>query len=233
MRIGVITAMDKEYALVRELLDGVTETESAAGKYAAGKLGAGDIILHACGIGKVNAAVGTAHMITEYMPNAVVSTGVAGGASVSVDVGDVVASSRTCYHDVYCGADAAYGQVIGMPAVFDTDGRLLAAASALHCGTTIRTGLTVTGDWFVDTRTKMREIAEMFPDAVAVDMESAAIAHVCRRYSVPFISFRIISDVPLKDHGAKQYFDFWRTAAASSFEVTRAFLNTIITEKLF
>ena len=55
----------------------------------------------------------------------------------------------------------------------------------------------------------MRSILEHFPHARwLLDMESCSIAQTCHIYKTPFISFRIISDVPLKDTKAQQYFDF-------------------------
>jgi adenosylhomocysteine nucleosidase len=68
---------------------------------------------------------------------------------------------------------------------------------------------------------------DKFPDAMAVDMESCSIAQTCNVYNVPFISFRIISDVPLKDTDASQYYDFWERIAEGSFNVTRSFLESI------
>lgn len=62
---------------------------------------------------------------------------------------------------------------------------------------------------------------------MAVDMESAAIAQVCYRHGVRFISFRIISDIPLKDDKAQQYYDFWEKMAEDSFGVTKAFMESI------
>ena len=85
----------------------------------------------------------------------------------------------------------------------------------------------VSGDWFVDSREKMREILGHFPDAKAVDMESCAIAQACYLYGIPFVSFRVISDVPLSDEKASQYFDFWGRLANGSFEVTRQFIEAI------
>jgi len=73
----------------------------------------------------------------------------------------------------------------------------------------------------------MRSILEHFPEAKAVDMESCSIAHTCHRYQTPFVSFRIISDVPLKDEKAAQYYDFWERMANGSFAVVSKFLNNI------
>ena len=81
--------------------------------------------------------------------------------------------------------------------------------------------------WFVDSQEKMREIVRHFPEAAAVDMESASIAQTCHCYSIPFISFRVISDIPLKDNNASQYHDFWNTVSDTSFEMTKKFLERI------
>lgn len=73
----------------------------------------------------------------------------------------------------------------------------------------------------------MQGILDNFPKAKAVDMESCSIAQTCHIYGVPFVSFRIISDIPLKDNKASQYFDFWARLAEKSFNVTKEFLKII------
>lgn len=227
MKIGIIIAMDKEFSRIRELLDAAEESVIDGRRYVTGRLGDNELVLQQCGIGKVNAAIGTTELIGAFAPDAIVSTGVAGGASTALNVCDVVVARQTCYHDVYCGNEVAYGQIIGQPARFEADARLLECATKIDCATKIYTGLTVTGDWFVDSREKMRSILDHFPEAMAVDMESAAIAQACHRRGVAFISFRIVSDIPLSDHKAQQYFDFWDTVADNSFNVTKAFLTNI------
>ena len=73
----------------------------------------------------------------------------------------------------------------------------------------------------------MREILSHFPEASAVDMESCAIAQTCYLNNVPFISFRVISDFPLRDTDASQYHNFWDTLAEHSFLVTRHFVESL------
>lgn len=219
--------MDKEFQRVRQLLDGATDTVVEGLPFTTGRMGRNDVVLTQCGVGKVNAAMGAATLISRFQPQAVVSTGVAGGASVGLNVTEVVVATEACYHDVYCGEEMAFGQVMGSPARFACDKALVDKALSLGCATPVHPGLIVTGDWFVDSREKMRSIVERFPDAMAVDMESAAIAHVCEKRGVGFVSFRIISDVPLKDEKAQQYFDFWARIADGSFAVTRAFLESL------
>jgi len=212
---------------MRTLLDEKRDAAFGGQAFVAGKISGNEVVMTQCGIGKVNAAIGTTLLIEGFKPDVVVSTGVAGGASTELNVQEVVASTACCYHDVYCGEEVEYGQVMGLPARFETDDELVECAKNISCATKITTGLIVTGDWFVDSREKMKSILELFPNALAVDMESAAIAQVCFRHATRFISFRIISDIPLKDDRAAQYFDFWERMAEGSFDVTRTFISSL------
>ena len=209
MKIGIIVAMDKE---LRQLQSLFTD---------------GNVMVQKCGIGKVNAALGAQRMINEFHPDVIISSGCAGGNGDDINVQDVVVSTELCYHDVYCGTaidnTTQYGQVQGMPARFKADPWLLKKSEELR----VHQGLIVTGDWFVDSKEKMREIIGHFPEAKAVDMESAAIAQACYINKVPFISFRIISDIPLRDTNASQYHDFWNTVAENSFQMTRTFVESL------
>lgn len=216
MKIGVIVAMDKELQQLQHLFD------------------RNRIIVEKCGIGKVNAAIGTTEMIRRHQPDVIVSSGCAGGNGDDINVQDVVVAREVCYHDVYCGtaidSSTIYGQVQGMPARFQADPTLLEKARDLSLTThhlSLHEGLTVTGDWFVDSKEKMRSIIEKFPEAKAVDMESAAIAQTCYFFKVPFISFRVISDIPLRDTQAAMYHDFWATIAENSFQVTKSFIESL------
>ena len=211
MKIGIIVAMDKEFAQLQKVFGNDS-----------------NIVLQKCGIGKVNAAIGATMMIEKHHPDVIISSGCAGGADPSLNVGDVVVAMETTYHDAYCGDNCAYGQIMGMPKRYELADKLIAIVqqfgSDCHA---ITMGLTVSGDWFVDSREKMREIMQHFPEAKAVDMESCSIAQVCYTFGVPFVSFRIISDVPLKDHKAEMYFDFWDRLADGSFEVTNRFVELL------
>ena len=215
MKIGIIVAMDKELKQLQQLFtDGRVRVEK-------------------CGIGKVNAALGAQRMIAEFQPDVIISSGCAGGNGDDVNVQDVVVSTELAYHDVYCGTaidnSTQYGQVQGLPARFPADEALLRTARQINTPGSLKIipGLIVTGDWFVDSREKMRDIIGHFPEAKAVDMESCAIAQTCYINKVPFISFRVISDIPLRDTDASQYHDFWNTVADHSFQVTKTFVESI------
>ena len=194
------------------------------------------VIVEKCGIGKVNAALGVQRMINEHRPDCIISSGCAGGNGEDVNIKDIVVSREVTYHDVYCGAaedgSLVYGQVQGMPARFQADPYLLQKSQELSSRLSplpsrLHHGLIVTGDWFVDSREKMQSIIDHFPEALAVDMESAAIAHACYINKVPFISFRVVSDMPLRDSHASQYHDFWNQVATQSFQLTRTFVESL------
>ena len=216
MKIGMIVAMDKELQQLRPLFP------------------EDKVILQKSGIATVNAAIQAVEMIRQYKPDCIISSGCAGGNGDDINLQDVVVSSELTYHDVYCGKaideTTVYGQVQGLPVRYQADPYLLQKAqqlSIVNYQLSIHPGLIVTGDWFVDTKEKMREIVGHFPEAKAVDMESCAIAQVCYIYKVPFISFRVISDIPLRDTDASQYHDFWNTIAQNSFHVTRTFIESL------
>ena len=214
MKVGIIVAMDKELRQLKQLFEGM------------------DVMVQKCGIGKVNAALGAQRMISEFHPDVIISSGCAGGNGDDINVQDVIVSSELSYHDVYCGTaidnSTKYGQVQGMPSSFEPSPWLLQKALSLNCGVKVHAGLIVTGDWFVDSREKMCEIIGHFPKAKAVDMESCAIAQTCYINKIPFISFRVISDIPLRDTHASQYHDFWNTMAEHSFAVTKSFVESIM-----
>lgn len=227
MKIGIIVAMDKEFVQLKTLLSDTTVERFHHKDFVTGRIGDKEIILQKCGIGKVNSTIGAVEMIDRYAPDLVISTGVAGGADVEMNVTDVVVGTEYVYHDAYCGDECEYGQIIGMPAKFQAPKELVEKVLAAGGDTPVHGGLIVSGEWFVDSKEKMGGILEHFPNAKAVDMESCSIAQTCHIYHVPFISFRIISDIPLKDNKASQYFDFWARLAEGSFNVTKHFLQSI------
>ncbi len=231
MKIGVLTAMTSEYEQLATLLADVEKCEKDGISYLVGRISSNEIILRQCGIGKVNAAIGTAELIRSFAPDAIVSTGVAGGIDTSLAVMDVVVSSSIVYHDVWCGMGCEYGQVQGLPAVFSASEKLYKVAESLNDDseniTRIHAGLICTGDQFITSREELDKIKSNFPAGLAVDMESAAIAQTCYIYAVPFVSFRIISDTPGVDNHIEQYENFWGEMANRSFGVTRSFLSKL------
>ena len=225
--IGILTAMSVEFKQIASILT-ETETEKIGPyEFFVGNLKDKKIVLMQCGIGKVNASSGVTNMILNFHPDRIVSTGVAGGIDVSLRVMDVVVSTQTCYHDVSCGDDVDPGQVQGLPRFFDSNKGMIEKARSLETDIRIVPGLICTGDQFITSRDQLDIVKAAYPEGMAVDMESAAIAHVCHLYGLPFVSFRIISDTPGAEAHFETYLNFWQTMADKSFSVTRLFLNSL------
>lgn len=228
MRIGIIVAMDKELQQLLQLMEKPLECLQKGQSFWLGQIGDSSLILTKSGIGKVNAAYGAINLIDNFRPDILISTGCAGGASTDLEIRDVVVSTQICYHDVWCGQPNELGQIQGLPAKYEADANLVEAAKSLKGNTRIVPGLIVSGDWFVDNVEKMNGIVSAFPDAMAVDMESAALAQTCHLYKMPFLSFRVISDIPLKPNNEIDYNNFWNEVADESFSVTKELVFSII-----
>ena len=219
MKIGIIVAMHKELELLLPLLQNSEESRMGGCEFHRGKVGRHDVIAMQCGIGKVNAAIGTLTLVNSFLPDFVINSGVAGGADQSISVMDVVAGARVAYHDVWCGPESELGQVQGLPLYFEGAKRLL---DLVPDRVGIHKGLICSGDQFIDTLEAVNRIKGNFPEALAVDMESGAIAQVCHLNKVPFLALRVISDSPGASHdNTRQYLDFWNDAPQETFNLVK------------
>ena len=221
--IAIINAMQKEHEQLAGLL---TETETVTDgpfSFVTGTFNNQRMVLMQSGIGKVNAAVGAVELIRRYAPDALVNTGVAGGADERVNVMDIVVGEKVAYHDVWCGPECEIGVVQGLPPYFSADRSIVESLSASPL---LKYGLIVSGDQFVESIDKVKKIKANFPDALAIDMESGAIAQVCELMKVPFLSLRVISDSPGASHNSMvQYQNFWEEAPGHTLEIVEQLLH--------
>lgn len=205
--------MDKEFRLVSEL----------AGDNP-------DIVVRASGIGKVNAAVAAYKLIAEDKVDAIINTGCAGGVDPTVAIGDVVIGSACAYHDVYCGVENEAGQIQGLPVLFDAEPQLLRKVAAkFGADPKVHIGTICTGDQFLETADDDARVKSVRPDALACDMEATAIAQVCYlNGDVPFIAYKVISDVHYDSDKAIQMYDnFWSNLADESFEILKRLFKVL------
>ena len=86
MKIGIIVAMSVEFDQLTRLMSGHREETVRGMKFTLGQIGQHEIVLMQCGIGKVNAAMGTTLLIEHYTPDCIVSTGCAGGIDNCLEV---------------------------------------------------------------------------------------------------------------------------------------------------
>lgn len=226
MKIGIIVAMGKELRLLLNLIENQKEVIENGYKIYSGNIGQHEVYAMQCGIGKVNAAIGTLSLIDLFSPELVINTGVAGGADLSVGQMDIVVGERIAYHDVWCGPGTEYGAASGFPLYFESDKEVLSVANSIQPD--IINGLICSGDKFIASAEEINEIKSHFPDAMAVDMESATIAQVCYLKQTKVFIMRVISDTPGAEHdNSKQYENFWESAPEHTFEALAQILNKL------
>jgi len=171
-------------------------------EFTVGKMHGNDVVLIESGIGKVNVAIATTLLLEKFTVDFVINTGSAGGIKEDAEVGDVVISESVAYHDVdVTGFGYDPGQVPGLPTVFKSDGDLVLKVEDVLKSVDIPyfKGQIVTGDVFVNRPEQMEIIKENFSDAIALEMEAAAVAQVCHIAKVPFVVVRALSDIAGKE----------------------------------
>ncbi len=228
MKIGIIVAMGKELNLLLHLIENKSEKTIDNYTIYSGNIGKHEVFAMQCGIGKVNAAVGTYALINSFSPDLVINTGVAGGADKSVSQMDIVVCECIAHHDIWCGPGTVYGEAAGCPLYFQSEASIIEQVRQSKIGENLRYGLICSGDKFISKVEEIETIKSNFPEAIAVDMESASIAQVCHLKNVPVFVLRVISDTPGQDsNNAKQYDNFWETAPEHTFKVLSDILDLI------
>lgn len=216
MTLALVSALPQELDAVLALLPDEQRTDLARRGFWRGHLHGREVVAVLSGIGKAAAATTTALVIERFGASAIVMTGVAGGLGPGVRVGDVVVAAELLQHDMDASPIFPRHEVPGYGrARFATDAalsdRLAAACEAVLrdpgstlgaeaveafalAGSRLHRGLIVTGDRFVSRAAESQALCAELPDALAVDMESAAVAQVCADFGVPLAVVRTISD---------------------------------------
>ena len=204
--IGIIGAMDVEVErIAREMTDASSES-FARSAFTVGKIDGQKVVVVQSGIGKVNAALVASALVMRYGADAVLMTGIAGTVTRDLHTLDAFVPTDFLQYDVSMpGCEDGFIDVLGevyLPASPEL-------ADALASASRAKRGVMATGESFVAGEEAVRDVLRRFPRAMGVDMESAAVAQVCRRLGVPFACLKVISDGC--DDG--EYADFKQAAA--------------------
>ncbi|EOL42430.1 MTA/SAH nucleosidase [Enterococcus phoeniculicola] len=230
MKIGIIGAMEQEVKILRETMQVPVSWERAGALFVSGTIGKHEVIVVRSGIGKVLSSITTSLLIQQYGVNMVINTGSAGGIGEGLHVGDLVISEKLAYFDVdVTGFGYEPGQLPGMPLYYEASSYLKAEMGKAAKATShnVREGLIVTGDSFINSPEKMEQILTHFPEALACEMEGAAIAQTAQQFNIPFLVVRAISDTA--DEAATQSFDaFIEEAGKRSAEMVIAFAKHLV-----
>jgi adenosylhomocysteine nucleosidase len=214
--IGIMSALHEELSAVLADMPEEQRVAVAGRDFWRGHWQGHAVVAVLSRVGKVAAATTAAVMLERFGVDALVFTGAAGGLGPGVRVGDVVVATGLIQHDM----DASplfprhevplYGR-----ALFEADTALslqlteaaqqVLQAAERHLGPDtlaqfqlsspkVHQGLIVSGDRFVSTSAESQALRESLPEALAVEMEGAAVAQVCLDYGVPFAAVRTISD---------------------------------------
>ena len=224
-RIAIIGAMEAEVTTLKSALHNVqTHSFGKAATVYTGELFGKNIVLCQSGIGKVNAAIATTLVIDHFSPDCVINTGSAGGIGKGLRVGDVVIGTEIAHHDVDVTAFGyAFGQVPQHPTHYTSSLHLIELAQTAACAfdaANVQHGMIISGDQFVNDQTQIDLMLHRFPQALAVEMEAAAIAQTCYQMNKPFVIIRAISDSA--EENAKVSFEtFLITAAEHSAKMVQ------------
>lgn len=220
-KIGIILAMQKELDLYIKNMDNYHVVTFHHHPFYVCKYNGYDLIIAVSGIGKVAASLTASNMIYSFSPDLIINIGVSGGLDKRLKVGDWVLGLDLCYHDFWCGDSGSYEDDSELSHVYHSD--LEIAGRQKGC---IK-GLLCCGDQFIVDKAELAAIKEQYPAALAVDMESAAIAQTCEAYDVRFLCMRQISDTPGINNHEEQYEQFWRNASEHSYQVFRSILDSL------
>ena len=214
--IGLMSAMHEELALLLEAMPDEQRVRVAGRDFWQGHWQGRPVVAVLSRIGKVAAATTATALIERFGVGQIVFTGVAGGLGAGVHVGDVVLADAFVQHDMDASplfarhevplygrsrfaTDASLSQALAQAAqavlaqVAGHVGEAVVREFHLHAPR-LHNGLIASGDRFVSTTAECRALQQALPEALAVEMEGAAVAQVCADYGVPFAALRTISD---------------------------------------
>ena len=215
-RIALVSAMHEELAAVLACMPDEQKTVVAGREFWVGHWHGHEVVVVLSRIGKVAAATTTAALIERFGVSRIVFTGVAGGLAPHVNVGDVVVAREFIQHDMDASplfprhevpltgmtrfvADAALSDALFAvaPLAMQDMRASLPQSEWLNLDLTnaqVHQGLIASGDRFVSQTVESQLLQRELPDALAVEMECAAMAQVCHDYGVPLAAVRTISD---------------------------------------
>ena len=215
-RIALVSAMHEELAAVLARLPDEQKTVVAGREFWLGHWHGHEVVAVLSRIGKVAAATTATTLIERFGVSRMVFTGVAGGLAPQVHVGDVVVAREFIQHDMDASplfprhevpltgmtrfaADAALSNALVAAAPLALQDMLatLPHSEWLNIDLSkaqVHQGLIASGDRFVSKTSDSLTLQRELPDALAVEMECAAMAQVCHDYGIPLAAVRTISD---------------------------------------
>ena len=189
--IAIIGAMKEEVAGLIEYYN--LNKESDCFEIYTGRCNDKNIIVSQSGVGKVNSAMITQHIIDKYNPDLIINTGIAGSLDSCIKKMNVVMASILTYHDFEpFGIMKKHVGING--AIYQDNDIIIKASEILEKEKIESVSIPIcSGDKFIlDTKVKKKIREET--NCLAIDMESASIGHVCFNNKVLSLIIRVVSD---------------------------------------
>lgn len=194
--------MPEELSAVLDAAQDVAPPETLLGReFRRATIEGTEVMLVLTGVGKV-AAAATAALLAQRVDSAIM-VGTAGGLGAGVSTGDVVVATQLLQHDFSAFPLRPRWEIPSLgTARVACDPTLTAALEAAATDVVSRagskstrhSGLLLSGDQFIASSQAAQQLRTDHPDALAVDMESAAVAQVFHDAQIPFAVARWISD---------------------------------------
>jgi adenosylhomocysteine nucleosidase len=231
--VGILCALPQEQELLVAALGEPPPLPGGALEARRGQLDGREVVIAAAGVGKVKAA-STATLLVERLGcRALVLSGVAGGLSETLAIGDLVVADRVI--DIDYGRVTDAGRIIyqpgtlPIPEVRPEPGYVLEPATVERVTERIAVsdlratlGTIVTGDAFLASPRVRDELAAEW-SALAIEMEGSAVCGVAERFRLPWLVVRALSDRAGED-SLGDFATFVASAAASSARLVRELL---------
>lgn len=196
IKIGLIVAMEEESKNIYDRL-GRKLSESEEYGYKVTKYTRNDRILYliGTGIGELNAALATQHLIREYGIDYIINFGVVGSLNKEYKSLDVVAVDEIVHYDFSLNTldEESYGKYPMQrdKAEFEADKNMLAKLKKISPD--IPLVKIASADKFVAKRELRNWIIKTF-SADICDMESMGIYYAAKKYDVPCLFIKAVSD---------------------------------------
>ena len=191
--IGLISATNTEFNILNKLLIGSGLSNLEEGslsdlRWITGLFEGKRIILVRSGVGKINAGATTQYLIDNFHPDIVINIGIAGLLDQTLPRNSVIVTNKSEEWDLSTSPNMQKPVGDGTGNTDDVFEKVKSFDKRTITGTII------TGDTFI-TDHGQRDELRIKHNAVAVDMESAAVAKICHRNSVPFLIIKGFSDL--------------------------------------
>ena len=231
MTIGILCAGDRELAPFLPHIENKRTSAKAMLTVHEGEIHGLHVAALFSGVCKVNAAIAAQILIDHYHADLIINAGTCGAMDPALDLFDAVIAAESVYHDVAEHILTGFHPWMDS-AFFPSDPSLLmlaeAAVKRMQDIGRICFGRTVTGEAFI-TDEGRNEINQRF-HPLSVDMETAAVAHVCYVNRIPFLAVRTVTDTPAR-RGSEEFEKNCEKASAIAKDITLALIDELIAEK--